>query len=167
MFPPGLKGPELADFRDAPPSEAPPADYPSRLPFLSNQAVSYAESEDMAGGVWPVLPAGQAAPDKSTRAPRPPGLRGAVTGLLDGVDMAVAMLQPDPAAKAQLDDLFERVLAAAAGSGWTLEEAAPMPIPVGSRHAALRRAGDRLRLLGALTPKGSSIVAWAFRDQAP
>ena len=73
--------------------------------------MSYAESEDIATCVWPVLPAGERPAQRAKRTPGPPGLRGAVTGVLDLIDAAAGFLSPDPAAKAVLDDLFDRVLA--------------------------------------------------------
>jgi hypothetical protein len=82
---------------------------------------------------------------------------------MDAADYVIGIVRPDPAAKARLDDLFRLVLSAATESGWLPEEAAELPFPPGSRHATLRRAGDELRLLAALNPKESAIIAWAFR----
>jgi hypothetical protein len=166
MFPPGLKGPQPSDFRDALPSDARPANYPSRLPFVVNQAMSYAESEDLASCIWPALSVGERPVAEAKRTPRPPGFRGAVTGVLDAIDTAVDFLKPDPATKAILDDLFERVLAAAAQSGWTLKMSAPAPFPPGSRHATLTRPGERMEIMGVLTPFESAVTASSFADSA-
>ena len=54
-----LKIPPHAAFRDALPSDAPPAGYPSRLPFVANRAVSFAESAEIACCSWPALAAGE------------------------------------------------------------------------------------------------------------
>ncbi|TFG42310.1 MAG: hypothetical protein E4H41_11100 [Gemmatimonadales bacterium] len=164
MFPPGLKGPGQDDFRDAPPADHPPADYPSRLPFVSNQAVSYAESEDMAGGIWAVLPPGQSPPEKSQRTPHPAGLRGVITSVLDGVDMGVGLFNPEPTTKALLDDLFERILAAALEAEWTICESVSATFPPGGRYATLTRAGERMQLTGILTPVEPAIWAYSFAD---
>ena len=166
MFPPGLKAPDPDTFREALPSDAHPADYPSRLPFVANQAMSYAESEDIASCVWPVLPAGERPAPRPKGPPGPPGLRGAVTGVLDAIDAVAGFLKPDPAAKAILDDLFDRVIAAAAQSGWTLKVAAPAPFPLGSRHATLTRPGERMEIMAVLTPLESAVTASSFADSA-
>jgi len=166
MFPPGLKAPDPDTFREALPSDARPADYPSRLPFVVNQSMSYAESEDIATCVWPVLPAGERPAQRAKRTPGPPGLRGAVTGVLDLIDAAAGFLSPDPAAKAVLDDLFDRVLAAAAQTGWALKVAAPAPFPPGSRHATLTRPGERMEIMAVLTPLDSAVTASSFAESA-
>ena len=166
MFPSGLKAPDPDTFREAVPSDARPADYPSRLPFVVNQAMSYSESEDIASCVWPVLPAGERPAPRPKGPPGPPGLRGAATGVLDAIDAVAGFLKPDPAAKAILDDLFDRVLAAAAQSGWALKVAAPAPFPPGSRHATLSRPGERMEIMAVLTPLESAVTASSFADSA-
>ena len=166
MFPPGLKGPAPTEFREAPPSDLPPAEYPSRLPFVIGQSVSYAESEDLAICTWPVLPAGDHPAPTAGPLARPQGLRGAVTGILEGIDAIVGVLMPDPATKAPLDSLFERVLESAAASGWTLQQSAAAPFPLGSRHATLVRRGARLQVMAVITPSESVVSAWSFADSA-
>ena len=166
MFPPGLKGPHAADFREAPPSATAPADYPARLPFVSNQAMSFAETDDLASCIWPALPVGQLHADKPDRPVRPTGLRGAVTGALDFIDLAVGTLTPDPVTKALVDDLLERVLVAAEAAGWTLNENAATPFPPGSRHASLSRPGSRLQVMAVVSPTESAVTAWSFADSA-
>ncbi len=52
MFPKHLKAPAQTDFHDAPPSTVPPDDFPSRIPFLTDAASSYAQTEEMAICVW-------------------------------------------------------------------------------------------------------------------
>ena len=166
MFPPGLKAPPPDAFRAAPPTDTPPADFPSRLPFVVNQAMSYAESEDLASCIWPALAAGAHPGEASKQAVRPKGVRGAVVGVLDAIDTVVEFVNPDPDTKAVLGDLFERVLAAAAQSGWTLKVSAPAPFPPGSRHATLTRPGERMEVMAVLTPFESAVTASSFTDSA-
>jgi len=128
--------------------------------------MSYAASEDVAGCIWPALAAGALPSDAPKQAVRPKGVRGAVMGVLDTIDAAVEFVNPDPETKAVLGNLFERVLAAAAQSGWTLKVSAPAPVPPGSRHATLTRPGERMEVMAVLTPFESAVTASSFADSA-
>jgi hypothetical protein len=162
MIPPGLKIPHPDAFRDALPSDAPPADFPSRLPFVVNQAMSYAASEDLAACSWPALLAGERPVAQDTT--RPGGLRGAVTRVRDAMGARAGFLTPDPAAKAILDDLFGRVLASAASSGWVLNPDAPTPFPPGWRHVTLSRPGERMEVITLPSPSGTVVASFSFAE---
>jgi hypothetical protein len=159
MIPPGLTMPRRDAFRDALPSEAQPHDYPSQMPFVVNQAVTYAASVDLATCSWPMLPAGE---HPAARADRNSGLRGMAAAVRDGMLTLTTPL--DATAKDLLDDLFDRVLAAAAASGWEVDVTAPTPFPPAWHHTTTTRPGERLVIMALPTPYGSSVTAFSFAE---
>lgn len=166
QLPRGLTPPDPDAFREALPSGAPPADYPARLPFVVNQAMFYAESDDLAMGHWHVLPAGERPAAPAPKTPRAPGVLGTLARARDMTAALRGFLPLDPAMQAVLDDLFDRVLAAAAESGWAVQPAAPAPAPPGWRHMTLTRPGERMEIMTLLSPFGSVVTAWSFAEPA-
>ena len=75
-----------------------------------------------------------------------------------------AMKTPDPAAKAILDDLFDRVLAAAAESGWAGNAAAPSSFPPGLRQVTLTRPGERMEVMAFPSPPRFVVIAMSFAE---
>jgi hypothetical protein len=163
MFPKGLTVPARDAIREAPPSDTRPADYPARIPFVVNQAMFYAASDDLATCSWHVLPAGERPVDRTAR-PSHAGLLGTLGRMREVLGATADFLPLDRATQAILDDLFDRVLAAAAGDDWTLHAAAPAAGPPGGRRATLTRPGERMEIMALLSPFGSVVSAWSFSE---
>lgn len=164
MLPKGITIPERDAFREAPPSDAPPRDYPARLPFVANQAMFYAESADLATCNWHVLPAGERPAAPAEKAPRTSGLLGTLAKAQKVAEAMRGFDAQDPATKAILDDLFDRILAAATASGWAEQASATESASRGPRHVTLTRPGERMEVVALLSPFGSVVTAWGFAE---
>ena len=164
MLPRGLTIPKRDAFREALPSDAPPADYPARLPFVANQAMFYAESPDLATCSWHVLPAGERPAASAEKAPRTPGMLGTLAKVREVVEATRGFDAHDPDTRVILDDLFDRILAAAAASGWVEQATATEMPPKGPRHVTLTRPGEQMEILALLSPFGSVVTAWSFAE---
>lgn len=164
MIPSGLKPPEQSTFRDAVPAKVSPKDFPSRLPFVTDQECSFAESEDVAVCIWPLTSEEHEAEEPDTNrgerhSPSP--------GTAAHAPHAVAdLLAPDPRRVDSLGTLFSRVVKAAEEVGWQRDTEPGRLFPPGARLATLTRGGLSLMLMASLTPWAAAVTAWCYREPA-